>query len=374
MKKEETLDDFRGWEEGASQDFFGEKQLDPVTITITEPEPKPEGEDDDPNNPKPEPTEEKVEFFGKEEGDEDDPNPEPTPEVAKAGPKATLELLKEKGLINYELQEGEELTDELADEILEDNWDASIIEGVEAIIKDLPAPVKDLVKYATQGGDINVLLSKMIAHATSEVNKDTDMTSEENQVKAVATDLKAQGYDQEYIDTHIQFLKDSGKLETISTKAFDKITAKQETERSEEVARAEFNKADKKEKAKAYKAKVNEFVSSIEEVGGLTLNKEDKSGNLASYIADAKVTLKDGRVISQFQSDLFAVMADVGKTALLAKLIKSDFDFTPIKNATVTGFSKEAKQKLENAQKIELKQSKGSSQNRAPRTLADLLD
>lgn len=289
----------------------------------------------------------------------------------KVKTKDTLEFLKEKGLVDYELEEGTELTDDLADEILEDNWDASIIAGVEETIKDLPDALKELIKYSAKGGDFTELLSKMTTQTVSGINKDTDMEVETNQVLAVSLDLKDQGYDQEYIDTQIEFLKDSGKLAGISKKAFEKKIAKQESDIQETVKQAEKRKEAEKEAQKTYKKDITVQISSLNDIKGLVLNKQDKEV-LPSYISDANIKLQDGRTVTKFQQELFSIFGDKEQTILLAKLVKDKFDFSSITNKEITKFSKGIKEEIQNNQVI-IKGSKGSSQQ-PKKSLAELLD
>jgi hypothetical protein len=289
----------------------------------------------------------------------------------KVKSKDTLEFLKEKGLVDYELEEGAELTDDLADEILEDNWDASIIAGVEETIKDLPDALKELIKYSAKGGDFTELLSKMTTQTVSGINKDTDMEVEANQVLAVSLDLKDQGYDQEYIDTQIEFLKDSGKLAGISKKAFEKKIAKQDSDIQETIKQAEKRKEVEKEAQKTYKKDITVQISSLNDIKGLVLNKQDKE-SLPSYISDANIKLQDGRTVTKFQQELFSIFGDKEQTILLAKLVKDKFDFSSITNKEITKFSKGIKEEIQNNQVI-IKGSKGSSQQ-PKKSLAELLD
>ncbi len=57
----------------------------------------------------------------------------------------------------------------------------------------------------------------------------------------------------------------------------------------------------------------------------------------------------------------------------MAKLIKSDFDFSSISDKEITKFSKGIKENIQN-NKVDIKGSKGSSQKQSKKSLADLLD
>jgi hypothetical protein len=382
---EGTLENFGGFE-ASQHDFFGEKEevvpLTPEEIIEKVSEEKVTIEKD--KVIKDTAKEEKAiddqfsEFNADFKGEESDPaKPEKIdnkdiPAAVKIGTKDTIEFLKEKGLLNFELAEGAELTEELAAEILEDTWEDSIQAGVEETIKDLPDAVKDLVRYASKGGNVTELLSQMSKHASTGLDKDSDMSVEANQIAAVTLDLQSQDYDAEDIATQIEFLKDSGKLETFSTKAFTKLLARQEKERKAGLIQIEESKVKTKATQKKYKEELTEYLGSVDNFKGIVLNKKDKE-TLPSYIADVKVPLQNGTTVSKFQADLFAILGDKSKLVGLAKLVNSDFDFSSISAKTITEFSKNTQAKIENADKIKLTGSSASSQ-KSKKSLADLLD
>lgn len=310
-----------------------------------------------------------------EESDEDDESDDKKPadknKVVKVDSKSTLEFLKEKGLVEFELEEGEELTEEMAENILEDTWESSIDAGVDEVIKDLPDALKNMIKFVTNGGDFATMFTKMASTASTGLSKDTDMTKEENQVLAVTADLREQGFDDEYIETHIQVLKDSEKLELIATKSFDKITAKQAAEEAAEVDRVTKAKEASKKKQREFKTELTTHLGTLKDVKGLTLSAKDQK-ELPSYISDVSVELEDGRVTTGLQKDLFSIFGDKDKLVLLAKLVKSDFDLSSIAKKSVTEFSKEVEKGLQNTTS-NIKGSKGSSQ-KPKRSLADRLD
>lgn len=315
--------------------------------------------------------------FGDENEDEEEeeeseiPGSSEKPATGKLSSKATLEFLKEKGIVDYTLEEGTELTDELAEEILEDSREASIEAAVEETIKDLPDAVKALIKFVNKGGDYTEMLSSMVKQSVSGINKDLDMDTESNQILVITQERKLLGYDQETIDEEITYLKESGKLKGLADKLLPKALERQETEIKNRVKTVEIQKAEAKEKQKAYKSEITAEVSEAEDIKGIVINKSDKE-TLPSYISDANVKLQDGRVVTKFQQELFSIFGDKQKTILLAKLIKSDFDFSSITNKEITKFSKNIKENIQNTN-IKVTGSKGSSQKQK-KSLVDLLD
>ncbi len=363
---EKTIDQFGGWEEASQQhDFFGETNLVEDVVTTVE-------KDDvvDPakaEEAKAKAEEEKAEqelidkqfetFAPVSKTSEDDDEDEgkggqgtASAEPVAGTPKATLSFLKERGLVEYEEDPEKPLSDEDAENLIEDSWEAALEKEVESTIKDLPDELKQLIKYASKGGDVGELLGKMVQHATSGINKNSDIENEDVQVLAVTMDLRAQGYDQEYIDDQIEFLKEKDKLEGIAKKAFDKIVAEQEAETAGQVERQKQAIEAKKKAAREYKTNITTHINSLEDAGGLPISKQDKTV-LPTYISEPTVELQDGRLVSEMQADLFKVMADKDKIVLLAKLLKSDFDFSAIERKSQSKAARGIKEEIQRADK-----------------------
>lgn len=390
MEKEKTIDQFAGWEDSSQQhDFFGETNLASDVIEI-ETKDSVKSEDtlakEKEEEKEQELIDEQFKSFEKtslkEDSEEEEIKDSKDSKETPAGKKEpatnvnnrqTLEFLKEKGLVDYELEEGQELSEEDAEHLIEDSWEKALETEVEATIKDLPQDVKDLIKFAAKGGDVSELLSKMVQHATSGITKNSDMENEDVQALAVTMDLRNQGYDQEYIDSQLEFLKDSGKLGAISKKAYDKIIAEQETETAGEVARQATLVENRKKAAREYKSNITTHINSLDEMGGLPISKQDKSV-LPTYISEPTVELQDGRYVSEMQADLFKVMADKDKIVLLAKLLKTDFDFSAIERKKQTQAARGIKEAVERVDRKEVSNSESGGHKSNKKALWDMLE
>jgi len=379
---EKTIDQFAGWEDTSQQhDFFGETNLEVDVVDVTL---KDEVKTEEAEAKEKEEKEEKelideqfssFEKPSKVETEEDNvktPSDKKEPATV-VNNKQTLEFLKEKGLVDYELEEGKELSEEEAEHLLEDSWEKALELEVEATIKDLPQDIKDLVKFASKGGNVGELLGKMIQHATSGITKDSDIDNEDVQVLAVTMDLKSQGYDQEYIDSQIEFLKEKDKLEGIAKKSYDKIIANQESETAGQVERQKDIADNRKKQAREYKTNITSHINSLSETGGLPLSKQDKT-TLPTYISEPNVELQDGRYVSEMQADLFKVMADKDKIVLLAKLLKTDFDFSAIERKKQTQAARGVREAVERVDRKELSNSESGDHRSNKKALWDMLE
>lgn len=382
---EKTIDQFAGWEDSSQQhDFFGETNLevDAVEIALkddvkteeTLAKEKEEKEEQELINEQFSSFEKPSKVTDEDAESEDKSTPSGKKEPAtNVNNKQTLEFLKEKGLVDYKLEDGKELSEEEAEHLIEDSWEKALDLEVEATIKDLPQDIKDLVKFASKGGNVGELLSKMVQHATSGITKNSDIDNEDVQVLAVTMDLRNQGYDQEYIDSQVEFLKDSGKLGNISKKAYDKIIAEQEAETAGQVQKQAQAVESRKKAAREYKSNITTHINSLNEMGGLPISKQDKTV-LPTYISEPTVELQDGRYVSEMQADLFKVMADKDKIVLLAKLLKTDFDFSAIERKKQTQAARGIKEAVERVDRKELSNSESGGHKSNKKALWDMLE
>ena len=376
----DTLDTFEGWENATDIDFFGEapeevkdeatKLLEEVEKADIETTVEDKKKKTDPKADETKKGDEPEIDFSGDAGEEDDTktkskastddNDEEDDTPVALSDKAVLTYLKSKNLANFELNEGEELTDELASELLEDSYEDAVEERVKSLMKDLPDTLKNFVKLATSGGDVNELISKMAISPTTKITKDLDLEDEKNQILVIKTLKATEGEDEDTTDTYIEFLKDSGKLKGVSEKSKDKIVAANAKQVADEAERTKQNKLAQKERQRQFKAELSEFIDTKDEIASMGINKVDKR-NLPSYIADRNVKLEDGRVTTAMQKDLFNVLQDKDKTVILAKLLKNNFDFSEIIKAEKTKYTKEVKQGLSRSKSASSNTTKGSS-------------
>lgn len=354
---EKTIKDFDSWEQPSNQvDFFGEtlSKETSVEAVLTEVE-----ADDLVESPEKEVAKKKA----KEEEDlaselfEDfttissEESEEEVEEVKTSSTsvtaKSTLDFLKNKGLVEFEVEEGQEITEEDAENLLEDSWEKALDSTVEEIIKSLPPEVKNLIRFAKEGGNPLEMIKKLAATSASSINKNSDITQEEVQVAVIREELLEQGYDTEEIDIQIDLLRESGKLEIKGKKAFERKISKQAQEEEQTVQNQKAFAEKRKNDAREYKKNLVAHISSLTEVKGLSLSKSEKD-TLPSYIADPEVEMTDGRFVSKMQADLFKIMADKEKIVALAKVINSDFDFSSLARQKETKVSRELKQEIQN--------------------------
>lgn len=371
-KEEKTIDDFDGWDSSSDEiNFFGE-------VEETEKEQPTDEDKKEGDNKKPEKEDrvENIDLFSetdeiskKEDIEEEEvEEPKEKSRIEKVSSKANLEFLKEKGIVEFELEEGQELTDDLAEEILEDSYEDAIESRLEESMENLPDVVKNIVKFAAKGGDVASFISNMVKSSPVGINKDLDLETEENQKLVIKTKLKEDGYDDEYIESNIEFLKDSGKLESTSKKFFPDIVSRQDKMAEAEAKQAQKAQAEAKERKRKYKGELSQYLGEVKDLDGITISRRDKT-ELPSYISDNSVKLEGGGTVSQMQKDLYDALQDKNKVLKLAKILRDDFDFSSIKKSEKSKVTKEIKKKLEHTKDLTPK----AKTTRRKKLLADFL-
>lgn len=308
-----NLDETGGWgapEDGA--DFFAEidKQdsLDP--IDMPDPAEVKAGKDKEEEEEEAEAdkdlfTEPAVNLDGDDEEDEDEDEDEDKDDKKSdvTSPNIlVLNSLKEKGIIDYELEEGEELTDELAAELIEDKFEESVEERIKELTTALDPNRKDAVQFLLKGGNLQDLIEAYSNDAG--IDLDVDLEDEDNQLSTARKLLFLEGKDEEEVETELDYLKTSGKLKSITEKKFAKHKAAEAVKQSSMLANQAKAKENERQAIKDSKAKVETFLTETEEVGGLKFSKEDKVA-LPGYMNDKAIKLNNGSSITSMQADLF---------------------------------------------------------------------
>ena len=353
-------------------DFFSD---DNIEVIVDEPKPKDKDKDkkpvnldeeeeediDDPASKKgkdDEEEEEDIDFFGGSDDEEEDDEEgkkkkaaasadedDEEDDVNESSTIKTLNFLKEKGLLEFELEDGEELTEERAEELLEDSYDSSVEKAIEEKLKDLPKPIKELNKFVLNGGDPAQFLSSLAQSSTSKIKPGLDLENEANQELVMRESLKADGYDDEYIDTQIDFLKDSKKLDKIAEKRYTKWEKDNEAAQASLAQQQAAARQKRKDNIRESKKAVSKMLSTNPEINDIKFDKKDIK-EMPDYMFEPAYKLDNGREITEMEKDLMESMKDQNKMAVLAKMLKSNFDFESFKKDASDEVTKKVKSNL----------------------------
>lgn len=378
MKKEEkvkinSLDNFFNEEEVVDLDDFFSDEDDIVT-----PKKKEEKKEEDDHKKEEEEKDDPFEDEDEEEEEKDDPKKkkEEKDEKKEISNVEMINTLKERGIINFELEEGEELTEEDALDLIEESFETSVQEQVESLFKDLPPVVKQFNKFVYDGGDPMKFISTFKSISKDGLTLNIDLNKEENQQKVLEVLLKEEGLDDDLIETQLTFLKDGGKLKAFAEKKYNNWKEAEVKKQEKLLEEQEAIKEQRRFKEKEYKKDISDFVSKNEKIGPLPLTKNDKK-NIVSYITDRNVKLKNGQSISSFYADLESVLSKKETLLQLAKLLRlrdktGNFDFKEIEKDIQSSVTKNLKNKINKEENRSLSSRDRSRENKI--TLIDFLE
>lgn len=251
-----------------------------------------------------------------------------------------LNTLKERGIIEFELEEGEELTEEDASDMIEIGFENRVEARVEELFEELPKEVKELAKFTMNGGSVRDYLDQLKDIEGGTIKAGMDLTKQSNQEIIIREISKSQGYDDEFIEAQINSLKDSNKLEYFAKTQYSKWE-KDNEESTKRLAETQRQKAEaERQRQKEFHNEIKGFVTTNKEVGGLKLDKKD-AVELPSYLTNKNIKLQNGGTVTQFNKDLMDVLGNKEATIQLAKLLRNKnkdntFNFSMIEKSTTT--------------------------------------
>ena len=354
-----SLDGFGGWSDLTPEnDFFSQEVIEDKTdaksvLNELEKENNPEVKTGDDEKQENNLFDDEQEIENEERKEKTTTDDEPVDE--KSQNIFILNKLKEKGFIDFELEEGEELTDELAEELIEEKFDESVDLKVKELMSELPDDKKQAVQFLVKGGNLTDLIEALTNNDVT-IKLDIDLEKEENQISTLKKLLKLEDKDDEEIETEIEYLKDSGKLKLMTEKKFTKYKAEQKLRQEELVREQEQAIENEKKVIKQSKQKISTFLSSNEEVDGIKFSRDDKK-NLPSYMNDKTVKLGNGATITEMQKELFYDLPKNEKALIqLATLLRNrnedgTFNFDSIVKSSKTKVAQEVRSTIRRADK-----------------------
>lgn len=309
-----------------------------------------------------------------EQGSEEEDNSNNSSLGVNEDPRlSTLLALRERGIVelddeDLQLEDGEELDDDAIEELINEGIEKKIDSKISSMMGELPDHKKQAVKFLLEGGDV-AELANMYSAEVSGVTRDMDLDDENNQVQVVRAMLIEKGEDPEDAESYIEHLKDTNKLSSTANKYFTKWLAEDDKRIQVETEAKKKQKAEAIKEAAKYKKTINDIVSNKKEIKSYTIPRSVVK-DLPSYLGDATVTGANGRSITGFQKDFMEAMKDPEKQVLIAALLKTDFDFTPIAKKAASKTTTNIKNEINRQSSSNRIKSTGGSQ---PKRLTDLI-
>lgn len=390
-EQEEKLEDFSFDDTGSTDDFFG---IEGTSLDAGDPKPKDkedeeeteeEEEQDDPKGGEQE--EEEEEDDDKKKPEKDDKNEkdftfgtgseDPDNEVDKDSPlneenhyAMIFNKMKERGLVNGDLEEGEELDEDKFFELQDQEIEGRVDEALQGFMSELDDDGAAFLKFKKAGGNTSDFL-KAYAEASNRPQGDLSDESYQEQVSRFYY-KNIENLEDEDIEDRIEWLKDSGKLEKYAGKHDEKVKDAEQAKKQEIQEEAKRIEKQKDQQRKQFVDTINKTIENIDEIDNFVFAKDDAS-KLRSYITKPTVKSEDGKnYMTGMQSKLQEVLKDPKSILKLAKVLESDFDMEALGKASVTKSTKEVKKNVRRAKNTN--RPSGSGRTKKTRTLADVFN
>lgn len=250
----------------------------------------------------------------------------------------------DEGLYNYFKETGI-IPDETSKEELitsfEENFPTFIDSKIKEAVADYPEPVKDLLKFVSDGGDFKTFVERY--QNSSEPDFESLDINNENIQEAIIEYHLSKDFDEDYIEDHIENLKESGKLSSIASKYYNKYV--QEQKHSKALLLKEQEDQNKKliEERNEFRKKIKNTLENVKEVKSMPINNRKEALEILDYVTGNPLNRKG---VPKVYEDLKEALKDPEKLIFIAKLLKDDFDLSQIERKVETSKVRKIKDKI----------------------------
>lgn len=264
--------------------------------------------------------------------------------------------LKDYGVLKHvNIEENESLTPERLKELYEQDYESEVSQRLKNFAdNELGDEGKKLIRFIQSGGKVSNFVS---------LYKDTEIPEgnieDENfQDDLIRYQLKKEEYDHDEIEDFIENLTNSGKKAIRAKRIFERLSAEKERQREKAIFEQEEAKKARIRENNAYRETIKNTLSENKEINGFKINDKEKN-ELYHFITNPNVPSGESYTTG-IMDKLNQVFKEPSKLVLLAKILKSDFDFKDFKKKVETETTNKVKSNLENRKGL-VKSSVGSS-------------
>ena len=264
--------------------------------------------------------------------------------------------LKDYGVLKHvNIEENESLTPERLKELYEQDYESEVSQRLKNFAdNELGDEGKNLIRFIQSGGKVSDFVS---------LYKDTEIPEgnieDENfQDDLIRYQLKKEEYDHDEIEDFIENLTNSGKKAVRAKRIFERLSADKERQREKAIFEQEEAKKARIRENNAYRETIKNTLSENKEINGFKINDKEKN-ELYHFITNPNVPSGESYTTG-IMDKLNKVFKEPSKLVLLAKILKSDFDFKDFKKKVETETTNKVKSNLENRKGL-VKSSVGSS-------------
>jgi len=279
-----------------------------------------------------------------EEEEEEEETPFSSEESEQKFFKTLAIGLKEAGILsNVEIEDDDINGDKFAD-LIDKETEARINETFESFFEELDEDGAAFLKFKKAGGKTSDFLK---AYSASIELPIVDLNSADGQKKILRYYYKhIDGTDEEDIDDKIEWAIENGKLEKYAEKYSKIIQNKDKENKDRLLLQQETIQNQMEEDRRNFEAELKNTLEETDSINNITLSKEDKK-DLIPFMTKPLIKIGKNKYITGLQAGIQKIFNDKTKLLLLAKLVKSDFDFSTIEKKGASKLTKEVKNELQ---------------------------
>ena len=252
-------------------------------------------------------------------------------------------MLSEKEILD--VNEDFEPTEEGLIEAFEGTVKSRVQEEIDMFQKGLPEEGKALLAHIMNGGKVNDFKEVYNDIDVSRLN----MQAKNAQVYVLSEYMKLRGDTPEEIQENLELYENNDVLGKHASKAQQRLADYQAKRKADLVKRQEEAVAQQEAKRKEVIENINTTIQDSSDINGFPVSRKQKK-ELIEYMTIPTVKVGDDYV-TQFQADEMKASNEVDDFILRAYLRMTDFDLTKVKSKTVSKYSYNLKEKLQNRKK-----------------------
>ena len=229
--------------------------------------------------------------------------------------------------------------------------------------KGLPEDGKALLAHIMNGGKVSDFKE---VYNDIDVSR-LDMQAKNAQVYVLSEYMKLRGDTPEEIQENLELYENNDVLGKHASKAQQRLADYQANRKADLAKKQEEAVAQQESKRKEVVENINTTIQDSSDINGFPVSRKQKK-ELIEYMTIPTVKVGDDYV-TQFQADEMKASNQVDDFILRAYLRMTDFDLTKVKSKTVSRYSSDLKEKLQNRKtKTDTAGSFGS--NKKPRRVS----
>jgi len=306
--------------------------------------------------------EESHEFFAEEKTDLEKENETEDEDDDEKFFGTLAKSLKEKGILaSVEIPE-EGIDEEVFVDLYENEIEARITDTFEGFFEEMDDDGKAFLKFKKDGGSTADFMAQLKSTAGYPTGDIEDANFQKEVLRYYYNNVEK--LDEDDITDKLEWLEETDKLDKYAKKSYKQLDEIDKKSKAEIVKNQEAIVAKTNAENKKFEKGLKEEIRKLDNIKDFPLKKTEKE-DLITFITKPAVKIGKNNYITAFQAELQKISSNYEGLILLAKLVKSDFDFSSIKTTEKTKQTRTLKKDLQRSRMNKKPTSSGSSSRKS---------